>query len=123
MNELNVVPEMDVDVDVRVNGKAILEKVQQTAASFGFCPKNQKSMIATIVVKGISLFLGILFLALRGKAKAEGKVCKSRVFLALSALFFVGVVTSSANIPEEEDDFFDDDFDADFETESEAVNE
>jgi len=118
MNELNVMPEMDVDVDVRVNTKQVLKKAKEAAENFGFCPKNQKSMIATIVAKGVSLFLGILFLVLRGKAKAEGKVCKSRVFLALSVLFFVGVVTSQAQIGDSEDDLFDDDFDADFELES-----
>jgi len=120
MNELNATIEMpDVDVQVKVDPKQIIMK---TAENFGFCPKNQKSMIATIIAKGVSLFLGILFMVLRGKAKAEGKTCKSRVYMVLSVLFFVGVVTSSAHIQDEEDDLFDDDFDADFEDEIETNN-
>ena len=117
MNEMiGVNTEFDVDVDVRINPKQILRK---TAETCGLCPPNQKSMIATIVAKGVSLFLGILFLVLRGKAKAEGRKCKSGVFLALSILFFAGAVTSQVQLPddEDEDDLFDDDFDADFEVE------
>ena len=78
-------------MDETKDPKEIMLKV---AALFGFCPKDKEAMINTIVAKGVSLFLGILFCVLRSKAKADGKVGKSRVFLVLSILFFVGVIVN-----------------------------
>ena len=124
MNERNDTPienlEDAEETKIAVNPKEILMEV---ATGLGFLPdKNDSkctaSMIATIAAKGVSLLLGILFWVLRGKAKLEGKTCKSRVFLALSILFFIGVLTSRAVLGElngADDELFDEDFEEEFE--------
>jgi hypothetical protein len=100
------------------NGKSPKEILLLVAEQCGFCPKNKNSTIATIVAKGVNLFLGILFLVLRNKAKADGKVCKANIYLSLSVLFFVGILTSRADI-EDDEEAITEAFDADFEDEFE----
>jgi|GEM_PF-1623446 len=103
--------EFEEDVEIHFGSN---EQLRQVAEVLGFCPKTQKDLIATIVAKGISLFLGILFWVLRSKAINDGKVCKSRIFLGLSLLFFVGVLTSRVETGDEEDDEFDEEFEEEF---------
>ncbi|MCL2498890.1 MAG: hypothetical protein FWE90_00975 [Defluviitaleaceae bacterium] len=77
------------------------EMMCKVASVFGFTCANKKSVIGTIIAKAVSLLLAILFTVLRSKAKADGKVCKKRVYTVLAVLFYAGVLTSRVEIYDE----------------------
>jgi predicted acetyltransferase len=80
------------------------EMLGLVAQKLGFSCVNRKSVIATIIAKSVSLLLGILFVVLRNKAKANGQNCKKNIFTVLAVIFFVGVLTNNAQIPDEDDE-------------------
>jgi len=95
--------------------KEICDKVND---KLGFECDLKKSLIYTVLAKISSLLFGLLFMFLRKKAKASGKVCKTRVFTFLMVLFFIGVFSSIAIVPVNNGDDVNecdcDDFEKDF---------
>jgi putative exporter of polyketide antibiotics len=84
-----------------MNIKRIEAKLEK---HLGYKINLKMSLAGTLVAKVVSLLFALLFMKLRGTAKANGKVCKSRIFLALAVLFFIGVFTNTALVPDKDAD-------------------
>ena len=76
-------------------------KFLYAAEELGFYSDNKIKMIANITAKVINLFLAVIFFVLRSKAKSAGKKGKSRVFLALGIMFFLGAFVANTGGAEE----------------------
>jgi hypothetical protein len=63
---------------------------------------NKKSIVGTIIAKSVSLIIAILFMTLRSKAKAKGKVGMTRLFTVLAVLFFVAVLASTVQLDDDD---------------------